>query len=137
MFELISILGISFLAATIVTTPSYLKLEKEKEENRKERNKMLENKKNNYTHLNEEQIRKRELHREERQDLYKKLMRYDEVELYDYLLSLKDSKVYVWQESLIFRVMRERKLTPNHLKTAKLLDEHLKGAFEHIKNLNK
>jgi len=126
MFDLISIIGISFLVATIVTTPSYLRLEKEKEENRKERNRMLEDRKQTYVEFSEEEQKKREEFRKKREELYCELRKFDEVEMYDYINDVINVKCYRWQVNLVYRVLRERKWTIKHISICKMIDNDLK-----------
>ncbi|MGG4434526.1 hypothetical protein AAXE64_08190 [Priestia megaterium] len=131
MFELVSILGISFLAATIVTTPSYLKLEKEKEENRKERSKMFEDKNQNYPIFSEEEQKRREEFRKNRDELYHKLKKFDEVEMYDYINDVINVRCYKWQVNLVYRVLRERKWTVKYISVCKMIDNDLKQPNRH------
>ncbi|MGG0308368.1 hypothetical protein ABEY43_06860 [Priestia megaterium] len=126
MFELVSILGISFLAATIVTTPSYLKLEKEKEENRRERNKIFEDKKHSYVKFSEEEQKKREELRKKREELYRTLRKFNEVEMYDYINDVINVRCYQWQVNLVYRVLREKKWTVKYISICKMIDNDLK-----------
>ncbi|WP_182006361.1 hypothetical protein [Priestia aryabhattai] len=131
MFELVSILGISFLAASIVTTPSYLKLEKEKEDNRKERSKMFEDKNQNYPVFSEEEQKRREEFRKKRDELYRKLRKFDEVEMYDYINDVINVRCYRWQVNLVYKVLRERKWTTDYISICKMIDNDLKQPNRH------
>lgn len=131
MLETVQLLGISFLAATIVTTPSYLKLKKEKEENRKERSKMFEDKNQNYPVFSEEEQKRREEFRKERDKLYYKLRKFDEVEMYDYIKNVINVRCYQWQINLVYKVLRERKWTVKYISVCKMIDNDLKQPNRH------